>query len=159
METVAVEVTRHHFYVTGFGHDGHGDPKEDLAPHYGIFHAVRRTNHFVGPETAKTQPRRDKDYHPSNYREGSWKRYQTISSYLEQHRGRLDVPIMVRLLRQYPPEHACLHQVVMCPTDLTIWVSQAIDDRQSETPGAQNQTFYGYELTKRGLTPLGSLKR
>jgi hypothetical protein len=54
---------------------------------------------------------------------------------------------MVELLRQDPPDHDCLHQAVMCSTDRLIWVSQAVDDRSSTTPGAQNQDFYGYDLT------------
>ena len=53
---------------------------------------------------------------------------------------------MVAMMRLYPADHACLHQAVMCSTDRVIWISQAVDDRISDTPGAQNQDFYGYDL-------------
>ena len=58
----------------------------------------------------------------------------------------LDAPRMISLLRKYPPGHPCLHQVVMNGTDRTLWVAQAVDDRTTDTPGAQNQEFYPYDL-------------
>ena len=148
----AVEVTRNHFYLSGMGDDA-----ENIPPHRALPDAVRRTNHFIGREIAKTQPRRSENYHPKNYREGTWLRYQRITEYLEAHRGRLDAPSMVALLRRYPPGPPCLHQAVMCPTDRIIWVSQAVDDRTSKTAGAQNQTFHAYRLTTRGIFPVGTL--
>ena len=144
-KAVAIEVTRNHFFLSGFG-----DPVENVPPHQTMPDTVRRTNHFVGRNTAKTQPRRDTHYHPKHHREGTWLRYQRISEFLAANRGRLDAKKMVELLRQYPPGHPCLHQVVMCPEDLVIWVSQAVDDRNSSTPGAQNQTFTGYRLAPSG---------
>ena len=107
---------------------------------------MRRTNHFVGKATAATQRRPGQGYHPENYMQGSWQRYQWITEFLVSHKGRLAAKSMVELLRKYPPGHPCLHQVVMCSTDRVIWVSQAIDDRTSDTPGAQNQVFYRYHL-------------
>ena len=148
----AVEVTRNHFFLSGMG-----DAAENIPPHRALPDAVRRTNHFIGREIAKTQPRRSENYHPKNYREGTWLRYQRITEYLEAHRGTLDAPSMVALLRRYPPGHPCLHQAVMCPTDRIIWVSQAVDDRTSKTAGAQNQTFHAYRLTRNGIFPAGTL--
>ncbi|MEE2886668.1 MAG: C45 family peptidase [Planctomycetota bacterium] len=138
---VALEVTRQQFFVSGFG-----DPAENVAPHTAMNNMVRRTNHFVGENTARTQRRDGQGYHPEVYMAASWRRYQLITRYLEQARGRLDAQTMIDLLRKYPTGHACLHQAVMCATDRKIWVAQAIDDRDSPAAGAQNQQFYQYDL-------------
>jgi len=140
---VALEVTRDHFFVSGFG-----DAAENVGPHRAMPEMVRRTNHFVGEKTAGTQRRMGEGYHPDTYMVDSWERYQEISVYLEAMRGKLDARTMIDLLRKYPSGHPCLHQAVMCGTDRKMWVSQAVDDRKSSTPGAQNQQFYEYDLLK-----------
>ena len=136
-EAVALEVTRSHFAVFGFG-----DPAEDVAPHTALPDAVRRSNHFVDPTLAGTQ----REEEPLDNSSGSWQKYAGITDYLLANRGKLDAESMVAMLRLYPADHSCLHQAVMCSTDRVIWISQAVDDRLSATPGAQNQTFYGYDL-------------
>lgn len=140
-KAVALEVTRGQVFVAGLG-----DPAENVAPHTAMADMVRRTNHFVGRNTAKTQRRPGEGYDPRAYMAGSWKRYQLITGYLERMRGRLDAQTMIALLRKYPSGHECLHQAVMCGTDRKIWVAQAIDKRVSATAGAQNQRFYEYDL-------------
>jgi hypothetical protein len=140
-QAVALEVTRHEFFVAGFG-----DDHESVPPHETLPFMVRRTNHFVGRDTAASQRRPGQGYHPEAYMAGSWRRYQAITAFLRQHSGALDAPRMIELLRQYPAGHPCLHQVVMGSSDRLIWVSQAVDDRRSPTAGAQNQPFVRYDL-------------
>ncbi len=140
-KAVALEVTRNQLFVSGFG-----DPAENIAPHTALPDMVRRTNHFVGQNTAQTQRRPGQGYDPAVYMAASWRRYQEITGYLEQRRGQLDAPSMIELLRKYPKGHPCLHQAVMCGTDRKIWVAQAVDDRGNDAAGAQNQGFYEYDL-------------
>ncbi|MHC4079280.1 MAG: C45 family autoproteolytic acyltransferase/hydrolase, partial [Planctomycetota bacterium] len=135
---VALEVTRSHFFVSGMG-----DKNENVAPHSAMPDAVRRSNHFVSEKLAATQR---KVYDPRKSKERSWELYEKITAYLVRHRGKLDAPAMVGQLRLYPPHMGCLHQAVMAATDNIIWVSQAKDGRRYPFPGAQNMTFYGYDL-------------
>jgi dienelactone hydrolase len=122
---------------------GPGDEKENRAPHYAIPGVVRRCNHFVDPELAGTQR---KVYDPRRSAASSWTAYERQGRFLAEHRGRVDAEVMIRLLRGYPPPHACLHQAVMCPNDLALWVAQAKDPRSDPLAGAQNQTFLRYDL-------------
>lgn len=135
-QAVALEVTRSHLFVSGFG-----DPAEDRPPHKPLRDAVRRTNHFVGAQTAATH---DATTDPVHGR--SLARYQRITTFLEAHRGSHDADSLIRLMRGYPPKHACLHQAVMCSTDRVLWVANAVDNRDNPTAGAQNQTFYRVDL-------------
>ena len=134
---VALEVSRNHFALFEFD-----DPAENVGPHTALPDAVRRSNHFVDPTLAGTQ----RDAEALDHSSGSWQKYEGITSYLLANRGQLDAAGMVAMMRLYPADHACLHQAVMCSTDRVIWISQAVDDRISDTPGAQNQDFYGYDL-------------
>ena len=60
----AIEVTRSKMFVSGLG-----DAAEAVPPHAPIDGAVRRSNHFVGPELAATQ--RD-PYDPRQSAKASW---------------------------------------------------------------------------------------
>jgi dienelactone hydrolase len=120
-----------------------GDESENRAPHYAIPGVVRRCNHFVDPELAGTQR---EVYDPRRSAASSWTAYERQGRFLAENRGRIDADAMIRLLRGYPPPHACLHQAVMCPNDLALWVSQAKDPRTDPLAGAQNQTFLRYDL-------------
>ncbi|HVY61299.1 MAG TPA: C45 family autoproteolytic acyltransferase/hydrolase, partial [Planctomycetota bacterium] len=134
----AVEVTRSKIAVFGMG-----DPAENVPPHFAIEHCVRRVNHFVAPELAKTQ--RD-PYDPRVSEVGSWIGYDLISKYVKSHMGEFDGDGMIALCRCYPPEHACLHQAVMCPVDGRIWVANAVNPKKAQFAGAQNQPFHEYSL-------------
>ncbi len=122
---------------------GPGDEQENRSPHYAIPGVVRRCNHFVDPELAATQR---EVYDPRQSAASSWMAYERQGRFLAEHRGWIDAEVMIRLLRGYPPPHACLHQAVMCPNDLVIWVSQARDPRSDPLAGAQNQSFLRYDL-------------
>jgi len=124
---------------------GPGDEKEDRAPHTAIPGVVRRCNHFVDPELAGTQR---EVYDPRQSAAASWSAYERQGRFLAEHRGRIDAEVMIRLLRGYPPPHPCLHQAVMCPSDLTLWVSQATDPCSDPLAGAQNQSFLRYDLRR-----------
>ncbi|MBI3099091.1 MAG: hypothetical protein HYY93_12740 [Planctomycetes bacterium] len=135
---VAVEVTRTKMAVFEAGDRG-----EDLQPHWSLPHGVRRVNHFISPELAKTQRQM---YPPMIEESGSWMGYEAIGKYVEEHDGQFDPEGMVALCRLYPPSHDCLHQAVFCPTDGRLWVSNALSPSVTEYYGAQNQTFYPYDL-------------
>ena len=60
--------------------------------------------------------------------------------------GKFDGEKMIELCRGYPKIHSCLHQAVFCPTDLVLWVSNAKDPAKTPLAGAQNQTFFRYDL-------------
>jgi dienelactone hydrolase/predicted choloylglycine hydrolase len=136
----AIEVTRNHMQEFG-----PGDKAENVGPHYCLPCCVRRVNHFVGEETAKTQRN---GYDPREANPASWVGYDLIGHWLKQNHGQIDGPRMIQLLRMYPPGHPCLHQAVFCPTDLDIWVSHAADPRKVPEAGAQNQPFYRYNLKR-----------
>lgn len=135
----AIEVTRTKIAVFA-----PGDPEENRLPHTALPFAVRRTNHFVSPELASTQR---EPYNPlaGGARE-SFLGYQLITAYLTQRFGELDAEGMIGLCRAYPKEAPCLHQAVFCPVDGRLWVANARSPRAGRFPGAQNQTFYAYDL-------------
>ncbi|MDQ7780193.1 MAG: C45 family autoproteolytic acyltransferase/hydrolase [Planctomycetota bacterium] len=137
-EAVAVEVT--HSKIAFFRQD---DPAENLPPHTPMKCAVRRCNHFISPDLAATQR---KIYDPIVSEQGSWLGYKMITDYFTEHYGALDGQMMIGLCRQYPPTHSCLHQAVLCPTDLRMWVANAADPKDVIYAGAQNQRFYEYNL-------------
>ena len=122
---------------------GPGDEAENVAPHFAIRGVVRRCNHFVDKELAATQ--RDV-YDPRKSQPSSWSGYDVQGGILKNDLGAIDASTMIELLRSYPPVHPCLHQAVMCPTDRSIWVSQAKDPAHDPLPGAQNQAFLRYDL-------------
>jgi dienelactone hydrolase len=134
----AIEVTRSKIAVFGMG-----DPAENQEPHFAIEHCVRRVNHFVAPDLAATQ--RDV-YDPRKSEVPSWLGYAAISNFIKESYGRFDGEKMIALCRGYPPEHPCLHQAVMCPTDGRFWVANAVSPKKAELAGAQNQRFYAYDL-------------
>ncbi len=119
------------------------DPAENVKPHWALPDAVRRVNHFVSPELAATQR---KEYDPLLSEAPSFLGYQLIGKFVQEHHGEFDGEMMIKLCRQYPPNHPCLHQAVFCPTDLRFWVANAKDPRKSQFAGAQNQTFFPYHL-------------
>ncbi|MBI3724041.1 hypothetical protein HY251_08840 [bacterium] len=123
---------------------GPGGAEENVAPHEAIPFAVRRVNHFVDPELAARQRR------PYDPREGgasgSYDGYKRISEYLRQNEGKIDGEAMISLCRGYPKKHSCLHQAVFCTTDLRFWVANAKDPTTTELAGAQNQTFFAYDM-------------
>lgn len=135
---VALEVTRSKMAVFEAG-----DKAEDLPPHWSLPHGVRRVNHFISPELATTQR---KVYSPVESESGSWMGYEAIGKYAEEHDGLFDADGMVSLCRLYPPSHDCLHQAVFSPTDGRLWVANAVNPSKAEYYGAQNQTFYPYDL-------------
>lgn len=134
----AIEVTRNHMQEFA-----PGDKAEDLAPHCALPHCVRRVNHFIGEETARTQR---KKYDPREVNPASTVGYELLTHWLRENHGKLDARLLIQMQRMYPPTHPCLHQVVFCPTDLDLWVSQAVDPRKTRQAGAQNQPFYRYNL-------------
>jgi isopenicillin-N N-acyltransferase-like protein len=137
-DAVAVEVTRSK--IAFFRQD---DPAENQPPHTPMKSVVRRCNHFVSPELAATQR---KVYDPQKSEAASWLGYDMLTNYIQAHFGKLDGQSMIGLCRMYPPTHECLHQAVMCPTDLRLWVSNALDPQKVVYAGAQNQKFYEYNL-------------
>jgi hypothetical protein len=137
-KAVVVEVTRSKWFLSGMD-----DPAEDVAPHERMKDIVRRTNHFVGVETAATQR---KEYDPRKMGGSSWGRYEALTGYLRENSGKLDARAMIESLRLYTDTAPCLHQAVMESTDRAIWVAQAGDDRDSGFAGAQNQVFVRYGL-------------
>lgn len=122
-----------------------GDKAEDRAPHCALPNCVRRVNHFVGEETAKTQR---KTYDPRTANTASTVGYELLTQWLRENHGQLDARLMIQMQRMYPPSLPCLHQVVFCPSDLELWVAHAADPRKTRTAGAQNQPFYRYNLKK-----------
>lgn len=122
-----------------------GDPKSDPAPHFPLPDAIRRGNYFVDTQMAAVQ--RD-IYDPRISSPMDWLGYSVMSSFLRENLGRINDLKMIELLRQYPPEHPCLHQVVFCPSSLELWVSNAVSPAEASYAGAQNQPFYKYNLTK-----------
>jgi len=122
---------------------GAGDERENVAPHTAIPGIVRRCNHFVDKELAATQ--RD-PYDPRQSAGSSWAAYDLQGRFLAERRGAIDAEVMIALLRGYPASHSCLHQAVLCPTDRTIWVSEARDPADDPLAGAQNQPFLRYDL-------------
>ena len=120
-----------------------GDAAEDVAPHRALEGIVRRCNHFVDPELAATQRT---PYDPRKSAGASFEAYRLQGDMLHAARGRIDADTMIAVLRSYPASHPCLHQAVMCPSDRSIWVSQATDPATDPLPGAQNQPFFRYEL-------------
>jgi dienelactone hydrolase len=120
-----------------------GGAEEDHPPHKAIPSAVRRSNHFVDPELASRQRA---VYDPRESEPRSWAGYARITDFLEKNAGTLDGEGMISLCRTYPKEHSCLHQAVFCPSDLRFWVANAKDPATCALPGAQNQTFYPYDL-------------
>ncbi len=137
-EAVAVEVT--HSKIAFFRQN---DAAEDKPPHTPMKCVVRRCNHFISEELAATQRQ---EYDPRVSEQGSWLGYKMLTDYILEHYGKLDGPGMIGLCRQYPPTHSCLHQAVMCPTDLRMWVANAADPTDVIYAGAQNQRFYEYNL-------------
>ncbi len=134
----ALEVTRSQIAVFA-----PNDPAENVKPHWAIPDAVRRVNHFVSPELAATQR---KEYNPLVSESASFLGYNVISKFLEANRGKFDGDMMIKLCRQYPPNHPCLHQAVFCTSDLRFWVANAKSPKAGKFAGAQNQTFYPYNL-------------
>jgi len=120
-----------------------GDAKSNPAPHFPIADAVRRGNYFVDREMAAIQ--RDV-YDPQIFSPADWLAYSVMSSFILDNYGRLNGIKMIELLRKYPPEHPCLHQVVFCPSTLELWVSNAVSPSEAKFAGAQNQPFYKYSL-------------
>ena len=137
-DAAAVEVTRRQFQLFELG-----DPRENIAPHTALPDLVRRSNHFVAEELAKTQR---SPYDPRISKQSSWEAYARMTAFCEERRGQLDTEALIELLRRYPREHGCLHQAVMAGTDRWIWVANAADERKAACAGAQNQDFYGYDL-------------
>jgi hypothetical protein len=122
-----------------------GDEKSSPPPHFPIANAVRRGNHFVDKTMAAIQ--RD-TYDPEISSPETWLAYSVMSGFLLDNYGRLSDLTMIELLRKYPPEHACLHQAVFCPSTLELWVSNAVPPGPAKFAGAQNQPFYKYSLPK-----------
>lgn len=122
-----------------------GDAKGNPAPHFSIADAVRRGNYFVDEKMAAVQ--RD-IYDPGVSSPADWLAYSVISSFILDNYGHLNDVKMIELLRKYPPEHPCLHQVVFCPSTLELWVSNAVSPSEAKFAGAQNQPFYKYSLLK-----------
>ena len=120
-----------------------GDEREAVAPHYPIDGVVRRCNHFVDKELAATQR---EVYDPRKSSASSWAAYERQGEILRKAAGSIDAATMIGLLRSYPATHPCLHQAVMCPTDRSMWVSQAADPAKDPLAGAQNQPFLRYDL-------------
>ena len=133
-----------------------GDKKEDVAPHWSIPQCVRRVNHFVDPEMAAKQRG---VYDPRESEQNSWIGYKMISDYLESRSSKIGYQDMIRVCRNYPPTHSCLHQAVMCPSDGRIWVANAVDPADTAFAGAQNQTFWPYDLDDLLVTDPATLKR
>lgn len=121
-----------------------GDKKENAAPHYAIPNVVRRCNHFIDRELAKTQRRL---YDPRMGASApSFGVYLSQGRALEAARGTIGLDTMISILRAYPPFVSCLHQAVMIPADRVLWVSQATDPAHDPLPGAQSQPFLRYDL-------------
>ena len=122
---------------------GPGDEGENVGPHKALDGFVRRCNHFIDPELAKTQRKR---YDPRKKNGSSFGAYKQQGDFLAARRGKIDGATMVELLRTYPASHPCLHQAVMCPNDRVMWVAHALDPATVPLAGAQNQPFYRYDL-------------
>jgi dienelactone hydrolase len=137
-DAAAIEVTRSLFRAMRWN-----DPEGNTPPHSLIECAVRRVNHFVSPALAATQR---EVYDPAKSVAPSWIGYRLISDFITNNYGRLNDSKMIEMLRMYPPEHSCLHQAVFCPSDGVFWASMADDPAQVQFAGAQNQTFYRYDL-------------
>jgi len=139
-DAVALEVSRGHCAVFKAG-----GKEEDRPPHTIIEDVVRRCNHFVDPTLAALQR---EPYDPRISAKGSWMGYEVMTLFLRDNWGKLDERQMIAVLRLYPPPHSCLHQAVFCSTDLNFWVANARNPRKTLFAGAQNQTFYRYNLKK-----------
>ena len=122
---------------------GPGDATERISPHTPIEGIVRRCNHFVDPRLAATQRRK---YDPRTSAGASWTAYSRQGELLRRASGAIDAETMMSVLRGYPVSHPCLHQAVLCPNDLVLYVSQATDPAVDPMAGAQNQPFFRYDL-------------
>jgi hypothetical protein len=131
-----------------------GDPAENITPNYPIPDAVRRTNHYVDPELAATQPYNL--YNSTTIEQNwCWVRYEKLSQWIEGNYGNIDAEMSIELL-QTPPI-ACngsLQSVVFDPTNSTnleLWVANAANN----TPAYErefihlsyNDLFPEYTLT------------
>jgi len=102
-----------------------GDPAEDIAPHYSIPNAVRRTNHYVDTDLAATQRSL---YDPTTVAwNWSWNRYEKLSQLIEGNYGNIDAEMSIEFLKTYPVAgwHTNLQSVVFDSTDLELWVANA----------------------------------
>lgn len=134
----AVEVTK-----TKYAEFKPGDPAENIGPHCALSCCIRRANHFVSPELSASQ-RGSTDVRDAN--PPSWVSYSLITEWLKENYGKIDDQLMIQLLRTYPAMLPCLHQVVFCPGTLDLWVSHAANPSLTKEAGAQNQTFYRFNL-------------
>lgn len=124
-----------------FAQFGPDDSAERIVPHLPLADALRRSNHFVDRGLASMQ-RTQYDPRASDglLGEESWRRFSKMTAVVQGSNGQITVAESIQQLRRVTDTQAALEQVLLSPSDLELWISNA------DKSGAEKEPFHRYNL-------------